>query len=86
MKKSSGITITKSGLKADRENPFSGMPRLRRACIQRAMNYAALWPVETRWAYSEFANLCAFLGMQIVIDEDGVIWFEPIQIERSNTR
>ena len=82
MKKHS-ITVTKYGVGAEKENPFSGMPRLRRACIQRAMNYAEMWPVETRWALSEFANLCAFLGIQLVIEDD-VIWFEPIQIDKSN--
>ena len=75
----SGITVTKYGLEGHRENPFSGMPRLRRHCIQRAMNYAAMWPLETQWALKEFASLCAFIGMQLVI-EDGVIWFEPIQL------
>lgn len=74
------MVLCESDLEFEYIKPFSGLPRLRRHCVQKAMNYAAMWPLETQWAWEEFKQLCAFLGIQLVMDMDGVIWFDPIYI------
>ena len=56
----------------------SGSPELSRFLVQKALNYCALWPIETRWAKQEFQWYCSAIGVQLVADENG-IWLEPIK-------
>ena len=58
-------------------NLLSGCPELRRYYTQKAMNYAAMWPLETRWSWEEFSWVCAILGVRLVLD-DNVVWIESI--------
>ena len=59
----------------------SGSPELSRFLVQKALNYCALWPIETRVAMQEFAWVCTNLGVQLVADEAG-IWIESIHFNK----
>lgn len=59
-------------------NRLSGRSVLHRHLVQIAMNYAEMWPLETRWAYQEFSMICVLLGVELVQDDNG-IWFQSIK-------
>ena len=61
---------------------LSGSPELRRFLVQKCLDYAEMFPLETRWATQEFAWCCSIIGVQLVADENG-IWLEPISFKET---